>query len=171
MGSTEHRVARPSLLHQRYAAFSHSSDLTFGSFVGQPKASRCPEATLKLRGILVSVHVSNRAHQGMASSRPLCLFKTLERHRPAPIVLDPPWVPLLGQTTLFSFPWWWETQSRLHWKCQQRLTVHQLPEHLSNQAEITLAKGQSLSPATHTPPQAQEDKKPGCCSLSSVIQL
>lgn len=41
----------------------------------------------------------------------------------------------------------------------------------SNQTEITLATGQSLSPATHMPPQAQRDKKPGCCSLSSVIQL
>lgn len=73
--STDRPVARPPVP----VAFSHSSGLTFRAFVGQPEASRCPEATLKLRGILVSVHVSNRAHQGMASSGLLCLFKTLER--------------------------------------------------------------------------------------------
>lgn len=115
----KHTTALNTITEHLTAALSYLFRLAFGTFIEHPEASKCPEVTLKLRGILVSVHVSNRLIKGMASSRPLCLFKTLEgtgQHLLLSLTL--PGFHFLVKQPCLVWPWWWETQSRLRWKHQ-----------------------------------------------------
>lgn len=149
-------MASPSLLHPDTQHFF--SDLASPSGPSQDSQGphQSPKATLKLRGRTV------RALQGAASSRLLCLLKTLRdgtgQHLLCPWPNNPAWWGLGGEGPSID--------------CSGNVgsSSHSSPvPGRSSQAEITLAPGQSPSPATHMPPQAQQDETSECCSLSATV--